>query len=282
VTQPERSSSSPGLFIALEGGDGAGKSTQGRLLRAWLEGLGYTVVVTREPGGTTFGRTVRELVLHGDHVAPRAEALLFAADRAHHVDTLIRPALGRGEVVITDRYMDSSIAYQGAGRDLGVEEVRALNAWATGGLVPALTVLVDLAAEIGRARRGGVHDRLESEADAFHRAVREHFLALAGAAPDRYLVVDGEVSAEQIHVQVRARVAMLLSAPQADVALTAGAVPEAGMAGAVPEAGMTDAVPEAGMADAAETTDATDAAETDATDAAETSLTAHPIPDASR
>jgi dTMP kinase len=210
VTLPEPSSSSRGLFIALEGGDGSGKSTQGRLLCAWLEGLGHTVVVTREPGGTAFGRTVRELVLHGDHVAPRAEALLFAADRAHHVETLIQPALARGDVVITDRYMDSSIAYQGAGRDLGVDEVRELNLWATGGLLPSLTVLVDLPAEVGRARRGGVHDRLESEADLFHSAVREHFLTLAQADPDRYLIVDGELSAEQIHQLVRTRLAAFL------------------------------------------------------------------------
>ena len=182
------------------------------MLREWLEGLGAVVLVTREPGGTEFGRTVRELVLHGAHVAPRAEALLFAADRAHHVETLIRPALARGEVVITDRYMDSSIAYQGSGRDLGVDEVRELNVWATGGLVPTLTVLVDLPAEVGRARRQGVHDRLESEADDFHCAVREHFLALAGADPDRYLVVDGELSAEQIHKLVRTRVALLVEA----------------------------------------------------------------------
>jgi dTMP kinase len=195
------------VFIALEGGDGAGKSTQARLLCEWLESLGHTVVVTREPGGTEFGRTVRELVLHGDHVAPRAEALLFAADRAHHVETKIRPALGRGEVVITDRYMDSSIAYQGAGRDLGVEEVRELNLWATGGLVPDITVLVDLPAEIGRARRHGVHDRLESESAHFHGAVRELFLTLAGADPDRYLVVDGELAPGRIHELVRARVA---------------------------------------------------------------------------
>jgi len=210
VTTPEPSLSSRGLFIALEGGDGAGKSTQARLLRAWLEGLGHTVVMTREPGGTEFGRTVRELVLHGGHVAPRAEALLFAADRAHHVETLVRPALARGDVVITDRYMDSSIAYQGAGRDLGVDEVRELNVWATGGLPPALTVLIDLSAAVGRARRGGVHDRLEAEADEFHGAVREHFLALAEANPDRYLVVDGERSPEEIHELVRARVATLL------------------------------------------------------------------------
>jgi len=197
------------VFIALEGGDGAGKSTQVRLLGAWLETLGHSVVATREPGGTPFGRSVRELVLHGDHVAPRAEALLFAADRAHHVETLIRPALGRGEVVITDRYLDSSIAYQGAGRDLGVDEVRELSLWATGGLLPALTVLVDLPADIGRTRRGGVHDRLESESAAFHEAVRDLFLALAAADPGRYLVVDGELPPEQIHELVRARVALL-------------------------------------------------------------------------
>ena len=195
-----------GVFIAFEGGDGAGKSTQVRLLCGYLEELGHAVVVTREPGGTPFGRTVRELVLHGDHVAPRAEALLFAADRAHHVETLIRPALERGDVVITDRYMDSSIAYQGAGRDLGVEEVRDLNLWATGALVPTLTVLVDLPAEVGRTRRRGVHDRLESESADFHGAVRDLFLALAGADPARYLVVDGELPPRRIHELVRARV----------------------------------------------------------------------------
>ena len=207
MSQPEPMLSSRGLFIALEGGDGAGKSTQARLLCAWLQERGHTVALTREPGGTAFGRTVRELVLHGDHVAARAEALLFAADRAHHVETLILPALRRGEVVITDRYMDSSIAYQGAGRDLGVDEVRELNLWATGGLVPALTVLVDVPAGIGRKRRGGVHDRLESESAQFHSAVRDLFLALADADPDRYLVVDGELPAEQIHELIRARVA---------------------------------------------------------------------------
>ena len=213
VTQPQPPKSSRGLFIALEGGDGAGKSTQGKLLCEWLEGLGHTVVMTREPGGTEFGRSIRELVLHGDHVAPRAEALLFAADRAHHVETLVRPALARGEVVITDRYVDSSIAYQGAGRDLGVDEVRELNTWATGGLVPTLTVLVDLPASVGRARRGGVHDRLEAETDDFHGAVREHFLTLAAADPGRYLVVDGERAPDQIHELVRARVTTLLALP---------------------------------------------------------------------
>jgi dTMP kinase len=185
-------------------------------LCTWLEKLGHTVVVTREPGGTPFGRTVRELVLHGDHVAPRAEALLFAADRAHHVETKILPALARGEVVITDRYMDSSIAYQGAGRDLGVDEVRELNVWATGGLVPDLTVLVDLPADIGRSRRHGVHDRLESESARFHGTVRDLFLALAHADPDRYLIVDGELAPAQIHELVRARVSLLPGAPEVE------------------------------------------------------------------
>jgi dTMP kinase len=209
VTPSEPSPSSRGVFIAFEGGDGAGKSTQARLLCGWLQELGHTVVVTREPGGTAFGRTVREIVLHGEHVVPRAEALLFAADRAQHVQTVVLPALGRGEVVITDRYVDSSVAYQGAGRDLGVDEVRELSVWATGGVVPDLTVLVDLPSEVGRARRRGVHDRLESEPAEFHGAVRELFLALADAEPDRYLVVDGELSPTQIHEVVRARVGTL-------------------------------------------------------------------------
>jgi dTMP kinase len=209
VTQPEPSTSSRGVFIAFEGGDGAGKSTQARLLADWLEEAGHRVVLTREPGGTPFGVDVRELVLHGDHVIPRAEALLFAADRAHHVETLVLPALRRGEVVITDRFVDSSIAYQGSGRDLGADEVRELNRWATGGLVPALTVLLDLPAGEGRVRRGGVHDRLESESADFHNAVRDRFLALAGADPDRYLVLDGQLPPEQVHRLIWARVATL-------------------------------------------------------------------------
>jgi len=203
----ERLEAGPGLFVAFEGGDGAGKSTQVRLLQAWLEGLGRTVLVTREPGGTDFGRHVRDLVLHGEHVTPRAEALLFAADRAHHVETLIRPALERGEIVITDRYLDSSVAYQGAGRDLGAEEVRELSLWATRGLLPDLTVVLDVTPETGRARRGEVHDRLESEPDDFHARVREHFLDLAAADPDRYLVVGGDLGPEVIHERVSRRVA---------------------------------------------------------------------------
>ena len=194
-----------GLFIAFEGGDGAGKSTQVSLLRDALESAGRTVVVTRQPGGTDLGHQIRDLVLHGAHVAPRAEALLFAADKAHHVDQLIRPALDRGEVVLTDRYTDSSVAYQGAGRDLGAQEIHDLNMWAVDDLVPDLTVIVDVSAEEGRRRRGDVHDRLEAEADAFHEAIRAHFLAMAQGNPQRYLVVDGTASPDEIHADVLAR-----------------------------------------------------------------------------
>jgi dTMP kinase len=194
-----------GLFIVFEGGDGAGKSTQVALLREALERAGRTVTVTRQPGGTPLGQQIRDLVLHGDHVAPRAEALLFAADKAHHVETLVRPALQRGEVVISDRYTDSSVAYQGAGRDLGAQEVHDLNMWAVEDLVPDLTVVVDISAQEGRRRRGEVHDRLESEQDDFHEAIRQHFLSMAQGNPERYLIVDGTEEPEQVHAAVMAR-----------------------------------------------------------------------------
>lgn len=194
-----------GLFIAFEGGDGAGKSTQVRLLAAALEERGREVVVTRQPGGTPLGAQIRDLVLHGDHVSPRAEALLFAADKAHHVDELIRPAMDRGAVVITDRYTDSSVAYQGAGRDLGAVEVHDLQMWAVDSLLPDLTVIVDISAEEGRRRRGEVHDRLEAEADTFHEAIRHHFLAMAQGSPGRYLVVDGTTSPDEIHRAILGR-----------------------------------------------------------------------------
>jgi dTMP kinase len=194
-----------GLFIAFEGGDGAGKSTQVALLREAFEKAGRTVTVTRQPGGTDLGRQIRDLVLHGDHVAPRAEALLFAADKAHHVDQLIRPALDRGEVVLTDRYTDSAVAYQGAGRDLGAQEVHDLNMWAVQDLVPDLTVVVDVSAQEGRRRRGDVHDRLEAEEDTFHDAIRTHFLAMAQGNPQRYVVVDGALAPDAIHAQVLER-----------------------------------------------------------------------------
>ena len=194
-----------GLFVAFEGGDGAGKSTQVRLLAGTLRAAGLDVLETRQPGGTELGMRLRDLVLHGDHVSPRAEALLYATDKAHHVDTVISPALANGRVVVTDRYVDSAIAYQGAGRDLGSDEVATIQRWAVGGLVPDLTVVLDVPAGTGRSRRGDVHDRLEAEDDTFHEAVRAHFLALAAAEPDRYLVVDATLPAEEIHARVVAR-----------------------------------------------------------------------------
>jgi len=201
-----RAATAPGLLVCFEGGDGAGKSTQVRLLTEALERRGREVVVTRQPGGTPLGSKIRELVLHGDHVSARAEALLFAADKAHHVDELIAPALAAGKVVITDRYTDSSIAYQGAGRDLGADEIRALQHWAVGGVLPDLTIVLDVSPEVGRARRGDVQDRLESEADAFHAAVRQGFLDLAAHDPRRYLVVDASLPVEQVHARVRSAV----------------------------------------------------------------------------
>ncbi|MFC8503169.1 dTMP kinase [Pedococcus sp. NPDC057267] len=191
-----------GLFIAFEGGDGAGKSTQVALLRDAFEAAGRTVLVTRQPGGTPLGREIRDLVLHGDHVSPRAEALLFAADKAHHVEQVIAPALAAGDVVLTDRYTDSSVAYQGAGRDLGAQEIHDLNMWAVDDLVPDLTVVVDVSAQEGRRRRGEVHDRLESEQDDFHEAIRAHYLAMAQGNPQRYLVVDGTLPPQDVHAAV--------------------------------------------------------------------------------
>lgn len=200
-----------GVFVALEGGDGAGKSTQARLLRDWLVARGRRVVVTREPGGTRVGEQIRQVLLHGDHVAPRAEALLFAADRAHHVETLVRPALERGDDVLTDRYLDSSVAYQGAGRELGAEEVRRLSLWAVRDLLPDLTVLLDVSSETGRSRRGETHDRLEREPDGFHDRVRRHFLGLAAAGPSRYLVLDAGRSEHELAGAIQERMSALLA-----------------------------------------------------------------------
>lgn len=199
ITSPSSTPQHTGLFVSFEGGDGAGKSTQLRLLGGALEALGREVVLTREPGGTALGAAIRQVLLHGDHVAPRAEALLFAADRAHHVATVIQPALERGEDVLTDRYLDSSIAYQGVARALRHDDVRDLSLWATQGLLPDLTVLLDVSAEQGRARRGGVHDRLEREDDSFHEAVRQGFLRLAAQDPDRYLVLDASTDPAHLH-----------------------------------------------------------------------------------
>ena len=203
-----------GVFITLEGGDGSGKTTQAELLRGWLADRGRTVLRTREPGGTEVGVEVREIVLHhrGD-ITPRAEALLYAADRAHHVATVVRPALERGEVVIQDRYIDSSVAYQGAGRVLDPEEVRGLSEWATEGLRPDLTILLDLDADAARGRLDEArtrYDRLEAEASEFHDRVRTAYLRLAEAEPERFLVVDASRPVDEIAEAIRDRVAPLL------------------------------------------------------------------------
>jgi len=204
-----------GIFLTFEGGDGVGKTTQAALLEEWLRSLGRTVVRTREPGGTEVGVLVRDIVLHhrGD-IAPRAEALLYAADRAHHVETVVRPALSRGEVVIQDRYLDSSVAYQGDGRRLEPGEIRDLSLWAVGGLLPDLTVLLDLDHALARRRLDAddkPFDRLEAEREDFHARVRERFLAIARDEPDRFLVLDAARPAAELAADIRARVEPLLT-----------------------------------------------------------------------
>ncbi|MQS13431.1 dTMP kinase [Streptomyces kaniharaensis] len=196
-----------GFFIALEGGDGAGKSTQAQALADWIRGKGHEVVLTREPGGSPVGQRLRGLVLDVGNtgLSHRAEALIYAADRAEHVENVIRPALARGAVVITDRYMDSSIAYQGAGRDLAATEVARISRWATGGLVPDLTVVLDVDPTKARERFTEALDRLESEPTEFHQRVRSGFLALAAADPARYLVVDGSQAPGLVTTAIRHR-----------------------------------------------------------------------------
>ncbi|WP_065571297.1 dTMP kinase [Microbacterium oleivorans] len=204
-----------GLWITLEGGDGSGKTTQAALLEQWLREQGRSVVRTREPGGTEVGVLIRDIVLHhrGD-IAPRAEALLYAADRAHHVAMHVRPALARGEVVIQDRYLDSSVAYQGAGRVLDGGEIRDLSLWAAEGALPDVTVLLDVDPATARERLDAADkpfDRLEAEKTAFHERVRSAFLALADAEPDRFLVVDATQPIDAIAEAIRERVAECLS-----------------------------------------------------------------------
>ena len=202
-----------GLWITFEGGDGSGKTTQAELLRGWFESQGRTVMRTREPGGTEVGKTIREIVLHSrGELGDRAEALLFAADRSHHIDTLVRPALERGEVVIQDRYLDSSVAYQGAARALGADEVRDLSLRATGGALPQLTILLDLDPAVARRRLDAddkPFDRLEAEKTEFHTRVREAFLELAAAEPERFLVVDATLPRDEIAARIRERIASL-------------------------------------------------------------------------
>jgi len=200
-----------GIFISFEGGEGSGKSTQSKLLAEWFENEGQTVLLTREPGGTTLGKNLRKILLDNatGEIAPRSEALLYAADRAHHVFTLIRPALERGEVVITDRYFDSSIAYQGAGRVLSSGEVARINRWATESLFPTLTIILDQPADIGLSRIKNA-DRLESESIDFHNRVRQEYLQLAESDPERYLVIDAQKPIIEIHQEITTRVSSLL------------------------------------------------------------------------
>jgi dTMP kinase len=199
-----------GVFISFEGGEGSGKSTQTKLLKEWLEKNGEAVLLTREPGGTQLGNQLREILLDNKTglISPRAEALMYAADRANHVFAKIRPALDKGEIVITDRYFDSSVAYQGAGRVLLPAEVARISRWATESLTPTLTIVMDLPAEIGLARLDST-DRLESEPLAFHERVRQEYLNLANTDPERFMIVDASLAIEQIHEIIIERVGSL-------------------------------------------------------------------------
>ena len=194
----EQSYANKGLFISFEGIDGVGKTTQVEALKDYLQSLGREVVVTREPGGTQLGKTLREILLHGTSVSARTEALLFAADRAQHVAQVIRPALSRGAVVITDRYIDSSLAYQAGGRELTMDDVRTLSEWATDSLWPNRTYLLDMQPEDAFKRLHREQDRMESAGMDFARRTREAFLDLAQESADRYRVLDATFSAKSL------------------------------------------------------------------------------------
>ncbi|MEU4091338.1 dTMP kinase [Streptomyces sp. NPDC026673] len=216
---PEQAPAPTGFFIAVEGGDGAGKSTQVEALAEWIRGKGHEVVVTREPGATAVGKRLRSILLDVSSagLSHRAEALLYAADRAEHVDTVVRPALERGAVVVSDRYIDSSVAYQGAGRDLAPTEIARISRWATDGLVPHLTVLLDVTPEAARERFTEAPDRLESEPAEFHERVRSGFLTLAAADPARYLVVDAGQEPEAVTTVIRHRLDELLPLSEKEI-----------------------------------------------------------------
>jgi dTMP kinase len=209
-----------GLLIALEGGEGVGKTTQARLLAIWLRDQGFDVIASREPGATKVGMRLRAVLLDTTHtgLSSRAETLMYAADRAEHVESVIVPALDRGAVVVTDRYVDSSLAYQGAGRSQQLGEVARLNHWATGGLVPDLTILLDLPPTAGLGRRARSADRLEAEPTEFHERVRAGFLALAQAEPERYLVLDASRPADELSHEIQDRLRDLLPDPVPSVA----------------------------------------------------------------
>jgi dTMP kinase len=191
------------MFVTFEGLDGSGKTTQAALLAESLREDGVEVVATREPGGTPLGERIRDLVLHGDHVAPWAEAALYAASRAQHVDKVIRPALDRGATVVCDRYVDSSVAYQGVGRGLGLDEVLALNLVVVGGLLPDRTVLVEIDPETAAERVGSSGDRIERDGIALWRRVADAYRALAEGDPERYVVVDGRRPIAEVAEEIR-------------------------------------------------------------------------------
>lgn len=210
-----------GLFITFEGADGVGKTTHLGLLADWLTAKGHEVVVTREPGGTKLGKHLRQLLLHGNsqtgenlgEITPRAEALLYAADRAQHIAELVQPALKRGAIVLQDRYIDSSVAYQGAGRVLDTADIRRISEWATGGLTPHLTLLLDIPRQVAAERmieRGGTLDRLEAEGAEFREAVRQQFLTIAEAEPARVRVINAAASVNEVQQHVRDALTPLL------------------------------------------------------------------------
>ena len=248
-----------GVFITFEGGDGSGKSTQIQSVREWFESRGREVIVTREPGGTELGTEIRRLVQNGpEDVDARTEALLYAADRAYHVATVIGPALERGAVVLGDRYIDSSLAYQGAARSLGVDEIASLSAWATQGLYPSLTFLLDLPPEVGARRRTDAPDRMERESMDFHERVRHQYLRLADAEPDRIVVIDAVGTVDEVFSEIRGvlverfegGVATIdeaddapVSAPAQDTPASSSEVPEESASSA--ESSVPEAAPEA-------------------------------------
>lgn len=185
------SGQSMGLFLAFEGGDGSGKTTQINRLSEVLQQNAAPVIFTREPGATDLGQEIRNLVMHGpEDIDPRTEALLYATDRAYHASTVIAPALKLGTTVITDRYIDSSAAYQGIGRGLGVDQIRDLSLWATDNLLPDAVIIFDVDPAVGMGRVGKMKDRLERAGNDFHQNVRDHYLAAASADPKRYRVID--------------------------------------------------------------------------------------------
>ncbi|GAA0973982.1 dTMP kinase [Acrocarpospora macrocephala] len=212
---PAEDEQARGMFIAFEGGEGSGKTTQSRLLAIWLRDQGFDVVQTREPGSTKIGMRLRAILLDSTHqgLSARAETLLYAADRAEHVEKVIRPALYRNSMVVCDRYVDSSLAYQGAGRSLDTEDVAKVNAWATGGLVPDLTVLIDVPPSVGLRRFASPADRIESEPMDFHERVRREFRSLATAEPDRYFVVDGTLAQTDVTRLIQDKVREILPDP---------------------------------------------------------------------